>query len=110
LLFTYVSPSVEHLLGYAPDEAMHLNAGLTFSESTHKALAESFRKGLAAARTKNRPFRTVINVEQYRRDGRAIYGKALIALRWNLDGTPKGFIGVTHFGTEEPFPEKSIKL
>ena len=110
LLFTYVSPSVEHLLGYAPDEAMHLNAGLTFSESTHKALAESFRKGLAAARTKNRPFRTVINVEQYRRDGRAIYGKALIALRWNLDGTPKGFIGVTHFGTEEPFPEKSIEL
>lgn len=103
LLFTYVSPSAEHLLGYTSDEVMHLNAGLTLSKFTHKALAETFLEGLAAAKIKGRQFKTVIKVEQYRRDGRVMYGKALIALSRNPDGTPKGFIGVTHFRTEEPF-------
>ncbi len=108
LLFTYVSPSVKHLLGYTTDEALCLNAGLTFSGNTHKILAESFQKGLAVAKIKGRQFRSVLNVKQYRRDGRAMYGKMIIALRRNPDGTPKGFIGVTHFGTEEPFPEQSV--
>jgi PAS domain S-box-containing protein len=108
LLFTYVSPSVEHLLGYTANEALRLNAGLTLSESTHKNLAESFLEGLAAAKKKGRQFRTVLNVEQYRRDGRMMYGKMVIALRRNPDGTPKGFIGVTHFRTEEPFPEQIV--
>jgi PAS domain S-box-containing protein len=108
LLFTYVSPSVKHLLGYTTDEALRLNAGLTFSESSHKILAESFLKGLAAAEIKGGQFRTVINVKQYRRDGRAMYGKMVIALRRNPDGTPKGFIGITHFRTEEPFPEQIV--
>jgi PAS domain S-box-containing protein len=108
LFFTYVSPSVEHLLGYTTDEALRLNAGLTFSESTHKTLAESFLKGLAAAKIKGGQFRTVLNIKQYRRDGRAMYGKMVIALRRNQDVTPNGFIGVTHFRTEEPFPEQIV--
>jgi PAS domain S-box-containing protein len=108
LLFTYFSPSVEHLLGYAPDEALGLNAGLNYSESTHKNLAESFSKGLAAAKIKGRQFRTVLNVEQYRRDGRMIYGKAVIALKHNHEGTPTGFICVTHFRIDTPFPEYNV--
>jgi len=103
LFFTYVSPSVEHLLGYNQEEAMRLNAGLTLTEASHLKLAKAFISGLHSAKEPGRQFRKVISIEQYTRDGKLMFGDLLLCLRRDQKGTPTGFTGITHFRLNQPF-------
>jgi PAS domain S-box-containing protein len=103
LFFTYVSTSVEHLLGYDPEEAMRLNAGLTLTEESHLRLAKAFISGLSAAKEPGRQFRKVISIEQYNSDGKLMFGDLLLCLRRDQKDTPTGFIGITHFRLNQPF-------
>ena len=103
LFFTYVSPSIEHLLGFKSEEAMRLNAGLTLTQESLVRLAKAFISGLSAARVKDRQFRKVIPIEQFNRNGTLMFGDLLLSLRRDNDGTPTGFIGVTHFRLNQPF-------
>ncbi len=108
LFFTYVSPSVEHLLGYSPEKAIRLNAGLTLTEESHLRLAKAFISGLSAAKETGREFRKVISIEQFNRDGKLMFGEMLLCLRRNQEGSPAGFAGITHFRLNQPF-QKFVK-
>lgn len=103
LFFTYVSPSVEHLLGYSPEEAMRLNAGLTLAGESHLRLAKAFASGLSTAKETGCDFRKVISIEQYDRDGKLMFGDLLLCLRRDQKGAPTGFTGITHFRLNQPF-------
>jgi PAS domain S-box-containing protein len=108
LFFTYVSPSVENLLGYTPEEAMRLNAGLTLTKESHVRLAKAFISGLSAAKDAGREFRKVISIEQFNRDGKQMFGDLLLCLRRDQKDIPTGFIGITHFRLNQPF-QKFVK-
>jgi PAS domain S-box-containing protein len=103
LFFTYVSPSIKYLLGYDIEDLLKFNAGLTLTDKTLQNLAEGFARGIASSKEKDGQYRTVIPVEQYRQDGTLLYGELLLTLRHDQNGNPTGFLGVTHFNTNQPF-------
>jgi PAS domain S-box-containing protein len=103
LFLKYVSPSLEHLLGYTQDDAQHLNLGHTVSRKTLTSLEHAFRKGLAASKEGNTDWKAVIPVEQFHRNGSKLNGEMLLAIHKGRDGKPAGFVGVTYFALRNPF-------
>ncbi len=103
LNFTYVSPSIKTILGYTPDEAMKLVAGLTLSKKTLNRLAESFSNGMSALKKNDFEWKEVIPVEQFDRVGRKLTGELFLMIHIDKFGKPSGFIGITHYFTKIPF-------
>jgi PAS domain S-box-containing protein len=103
LLFTYVSPSIQHLLGYSVEEAMHLNGGLTLTKKTHERLHAAFIEGLRAARRGDLDWKHALPVEQFHRNGTKLTGELLLAIHKDREGRAAGFIGVSRFNLRTSF-------
>jgi two-component system, cell cycle sensor histidine kinase and response regulator CckA len=90
---TYVSPSVERVLGYTPDEVMRLGTeGILTRESFAKATA-SYRATMAAAELGDvqLPF---MEYEYVRRDGSTLWGEMHVAVLRDAAGKVTGVQGV----------------
>jgi PAS domain S-box-containing protein len=90
---TYVSPSVERVLGHTPDEVMRLGTeGILTRESFAKATA-SFRATMAAAELGDvqLPF---MEYEYVRKDGSTIWGEMHVAVLRDANGKVTGVQGV----------------
>jgi len=90
---TYVSPSVERVLGYTPDEVMRRGSeGIMTPESFAKA-ASSFRAAIAAAEKGDiqLPF---MEFEYVRKDGSALWGELLATFLRDSSGKVTAVQGV----------------
>jgi len=98
LQFTYVSPSVERLRGYTPQEVMVQ----TPAETLTPASLELMQAGLAAmmpllaqgTAARHLP-PSYYELEQPRKDGSTVWTEAVIKLLFAADGAFAGFLGVS---------------
>jgi PAS domain S-box-containing protein len=103
LVFTYISPSIENLLGFTSEEACRINFGLTYSKKTVDKLYNAFVLGLKAAKNGDSEWKTIIPVEQYSKNSKKLSGELLLMIRLGLDGKPSGITGITHYNLRNPF-------
>lgn len=97
LCFTYVSPSVERLRGFTPEEVMAqpMDAALAPEDA-------AFVRQLMARRVaqllegQSMPLRfDTEEVQQPRKDGSLVWTEAITSLRWNVRSGRPEFLGVT---------------
>ncbi|RLA97316.1 MAG: hypothetical protein DRG37_08300, partial [Deltaproteobacteria bacterium] len=60
------------------------------------AFLQAIKRGLMAAKS-TQDWREVIDIDQFRKDGKKIAGSMLIVLLRDENGTPDGFMGIIRF-------------
>ena len=95
--YTYVSPSVENILGYSDEEFISMEGKDTMDEVSFNRLSSAFYEGLIFAREKGTPWKTSIEITQKTRAGKKLKGELTLMLTRNRKGEAKGFVGLTRF-------------
>ena len=100
LNFTYVSPAVEQLRGYTPEEACRHSLDETLTPSSaalaRRVIAEELRLGPDGVVQLPSPGHSrVLELEHYRRDGSTVWTEVTVTVARDDGGRPAGIIGIT---------------
>ncbi|MDP2858534.1 MAG: PAS domain S-box protein, partial [Bacillota bacterium] len=111
LRYTYVSPSIEHMRGYTPEEVVGSTVAQTLTpaslELARKTLAEELaikkmeQKDLSRSRT--------LELEMNRKDGSTVWTEVKMTFLRDPDGQPVGILGVTRDITERKLAQETIR-
>ena len=108
--FTYVSPSVQKIRGFTPEEAMALSLEETLASSSlqrvMRILKDELDKDAHQDVDPNR-YRTV-EVEQLYKDGSFAWAEATMTFIRNEDGGPVSVLGITRDITERKRAEERL--
>jgi PAS domain-containing protein len=103
LMYRWISPSTEIVLGYSVDMIRSSSTLTTPSDSSLlPSLTAAFRAGISASK-EGAPFSVVIPWTQLNRIGRKLKGWLNINLVYSANDIPLGFIGIFHIGSQNPF-------
>ncbi len=96
LSFTYVSPSIERMLGYPLEEVKHLTAkDMLTPDSYEYAMAEFKKDKEDIQKIKQDPdWHRVLDLEIRHKDGHTVWVETNISLLHDENGEPAGFLGV----------------
>jgi len=101
LRFTYVSPSVEYLLGYTADEALSLTVEQTISDETLEKSMSLFKQLLSSDQSEcNKTGNTTLEIELTRNDGFAVWTETKVSILRDDDERPMGILGISRDITE----------
>ena len=90
LAFTYVSPSIESLLGYDPQEFMSLERNTWLPASTRTSIETSIRQFTAG---KDLQESVIMEYELIHKNGDTVWVEAVIATQFGSEGKTIGLIG-----------------
>ncbi len=95
LHLTYISPSVERIRGYTPEEAMRQSPREILTPESYTRIMAFYQTALERENTDN-PIETpyVVELEEYCKDGATIWVEASMAWLRNAEGEITGIIGV----------------
>ena len=95
--FTYVSPSIEALLGYTPAEGMRLSMDQIITAPFRENIAHIIQKELelAGSSDSDRSRSRTLEVELLRQDGSTIWGEVTASLLRDERDRPNRILGVT---------------
>jgi PAS domain S-box-containing protein len=96
LCFTYISPSIELLLGYSREGAMSMSGDFLYTRESMQALGDAFIKGITAGKRKS-PFSISMPVDMKTYNGKILPGTLKLILILGNHSTPAGFVGITSF-------------
>jgi len=98
LRLSYVSPSIQRVLGYSVEEALERGLSGALTEGSGAAVAKAVAGALEDARAgKADPKGTlVLELELLRKDGTSIWTETLGRFLFGPDGAPDRIMGVTH--------------
>ena len=105
--FTYISPSVEQLLGYTAEETMHLPIQQMFTPNSYAIVLKDFDE--MQANINAGTVSTVRQHEQIRKDGSSIWVEIITTLLHDENGIPLGILGVTRDISERKKVEQSLQ-
>jgi diguanylate cyclase (GGDEF)-like protein/PAS domain S-box-containing protein len=109
--FTYVSPSVEKLRGYTPEEVMAQPVEAALTTQSNRKAAGVLRRTLAAFAVGNDADRVVtIEVDQPRKDGSIVPTEVVTKVLTDDQGRVTSILGVTRDITQRKNSEEQIKL
>jgi PAS domain S-box-containing protein len=93
---TYVSPSVERLYGFSPEEWMTQTLGDMMTPASRKKALKTFVREMARENTKQAaPHRSIsLELEFYRKDGSTIFVETVVTCIHDQHGTLVGWNGV----------------
>ena len=108
LQFSYVSPSVLHMLGYAPDEFVNLPLDVVLTPESLKLATDTIAEELAKERTSSAdPLRSrTLELEEYCKDGSTIWIEVTASFLRDNDGNVLGILGVSRDISERKRAEK----
>ncbi len=111
LNFTYISPSIERLLGYAPEEMMTMGIErIVPPEDLDRALKLSeLAKGIDLKSIREYINPMTREERQIRKDGEIIWAEVTSTVLFDERGEPEGFIGVSRDVTSRKDAEEEIK-
>ena len=100
--FTYVSPSVEYLRGYTPEEAMSHSLEETLTPASAQKARAAFEEELTLKRSGNAdPFRSrTLELEHRCKDGSTVWAEVRSGILFDENGCAVGIVGVTRDVTE----------
>lgn len=107
--FIYVSPSVEKLRGYTPEEVMAQRFEDAICEGSPRRVKDGMAAGLAAVQRGETPSLELIRVEQPCRDGSTVWTEINARLVVDEDNDEMRFIGLTRNITETLAYEKELE-
>ncbi len=94
--FTYISPSVERLRGYTPDELINQSISSALTPKSAKSIEEDIKLLLEKKEVRLKH----IELEQPRKDGSIIYTEAVITPIKDKNGKLTSILGITRDITE----------
>jgi PAS domain S-box-containing protein len=108
--FTYLSPSVERLRGFTPEEgAQQTIADVLTPESLVKANA-LLQQSIADRKPGDTSaFRFISQLDQNRKNGSVVPTEVAVSLVFSPDGQPRELIGVTRDITERKLAEQKLR-
>ncbi len=95
LTLTYISPSVENLLGYTPSEMIGKNFPEFFEPGSRDRVLERYRERMQFVEKNKTLSSAIYEVEMIRKDGSKIWIEMLSNPSIDSDGMLKGFHGVS---------------
>lgn len=109
--FTYVSPSVQQLSGYTPEEVMELGLPALADEESCEFVRQVLREAVTEASEHPEVVRKPITLEmlQKGKDGSRGWAEIKVALIRDSSGSPIGVQGVTRDITERKAAEEVVK-
>jgi len=94
---TYMSPSVEHLLGYTPQEAMAQPMKKLLASESYRYAIDMFKENtmVKPGQKGSDPFKyLILELEHIRKDGSTFWGETTMTHLFDEDGFPIGVLGV----------------
>lgn len=91
--FTYVSPSVEQILGYTVEEAMAMKAGDIMTDASYQDQLDAFRKVLEDPGS-SQETTEIKTLELIRKDGSKLWGEVNARLLFDKSHKPYGVLGI----------------
>jgi diguanylate cyclase (GGDEF)-like protein/PAS domain S-box-containing protein len=107
-LFTYVSPSVERLLGYPPDEFIALPISALFSDSSRLGVLTTLKNIFKKVKMGVHPGPQRLEIEYIRKDGSLIWMEATYNVVLDGEGRPIGGQGTSRDITERKKAELEL--
>ncbi len=93
--FTYVSPSVNNLQGFYPNELLNKPIKSTLTFDSYERIKKSFEKLLYVNNNSGSFTPTVVELEMYKKDETKIWTEVKISILSNDDNEVYGILGVT---------------
>ena len=111
LRWTYISPSVEQILGFTSEETMTLGVTRTMTPATAAFVLQTFTRLLAEAAQDPTVFDRAFTfeLEFIHKNGGTVWGEVRISVLRDCDGKPVGLIGVTRDISDRKRMEKSLQ-
>lgn len=107
---TYVSPSVERLFGYTPQEALALDLADMLTPASQEVARNTLLEGLALEGQGKDPGRTwTKELEFFKKDGSTLWTEVKAAFLRDSQGNPVGILGVTRDISERKLAEKALR-
>lgn len=107
---TYVSPSVERLRGFTPDEVMGQSAGKVLTPKSLQTVREIVNGIFSKIKNHERNIPTVtMEVEQPRKDGSTVWAETVVTTILDKDGNFDYFQGVSREITERRKLEAQLR-
>lgn len=105
--FTYISPSIYHLRGLTPEEAMRETIQDTMTPYSQEVVYKAIIKGKENEKAKNYvPVK--VEIEQYHKDGHLIWVEINIRAMLNDEGEKIGYVGISRNITERKLAVKAL--
>lgn len=113
LNLTYISPSVEKLYGYTPDEIKKLSMKTFFTAESYQKIMEVYSRELSLA-TGNPPMqfsegRHVVELEVNHKDGHQLWTENRLSFIRDENGNPTSILGETRDITERKLAQELLK-
>ena len=111
LKFTYISPSVEKLQGYTPEELMQIDLEQAFTPESYHKVIQAFSEEMACdGHPGILPDRSIfLELDTIRKDGSILPIEVRVSFLRDKAGLPTGVIGITRDITERKQAEEKIK-
>ncbi|HQL83040.1 MAG TPA: PAS domain S-box protein [Spirochaetota bacterium] len=111
LALQYISPSIEHLVGFAPKEMLEMGFVSMLAPESREKIDELFAKNLALEQARSGdPSRTITaELEFIRRDGSTVWTESLIGFQRDDRGRPLSITGITRDITERKVADERIR-
>ncbi len=105
---TYISPSVERVLGYSREEYLRLPPTKTYSPAAWELVQEGMRQGIAAVQA-GKPFEFHAELENIRKDGARNWSDVKGTALYDEQGRFLEFFGITRDITERKRHEQELR-
>jgi PAS domain S-box-containing protein len=94
-ILTYVSPALYHLLSFMPEEVIGQSLEQMISPSSLDLMKKELAELIAAASRGDRTARSVMEVEQPRKDGGAVWTEVIVQPMFDDEGVAAGLLGMS---------------
>ena|GEM_PF-388357 len=112
LKFTYVTPSVTHLLGYSVEETMQSSLDRFVVPESLEVILATIEKALVSHKSgeMDQPPEKLMDVAVVRKDGSTVWTETRATLTFDSSGIPSGVLGVTRDINERRKAQESLRL
>ncbi len=108
--FTYVSPSVKALRGYAPQEVMNQNLDQALTPESSQSMSQYIAEGLEVLKRTGRFPEGRREVEQPTKDGGTVWTEVTLCGLYDPDGNFESIMGVSRNISERRNAEAALKM
>jgi len=109
LHFTYVSPSVGNLLGYAPEEAASYSLGRLLTPHSAELASKAISRGLGRQGRRRQASSLTMELEHRCKDGSTVWLEVNMSVLRDAGGYPTGLMGVSRDITERKHAEQRVE-